>query len=353
MSVFENARFNDHESVHFFNDPESGLRAIIAVHSTIRGPAAGGTRLWQYASDDDAVSDALNLSRAMSYKNAMADIPFGGGKAVLMKPEAEFDRHLLFTAYGRAVESLGGIYCTAEDVGVGPDDMKAVRAQTKYVAGLDEGVAASGDPSPVTAEGVFRGLHVAAEHALGQSDLRGMRVAVQGLGHVGYALCERLHEAGARLWVADINPEVLKKAEHEFDAIIVDPDDIHAVDVDIFAPCALGGAVNPQTIDQIQAKIVGGAANNQLAKPEMGQALQERGILYCPDYVINGGGIINVAAELSGHYDPDWVDAKLDGLKRTLRDIFVQSKSANLPTNLVADRMAEERIYKTEFSAAS
>ena len=353
MSVFENSNFNGHESVHFFNDPATGLKAIIAVHSTLRGPAAGGTRLWRYETDADAISDALNLSRAMSYKNAMADIPFGGGKAVIIRPEGEFDRAAMFSAYGRAIETLGGIYCTAEDVGVGPADMKSVRAQTRYVAGLDDGEAASGDPSPMTADGVFRGLHIAAEHALGQKNLKGIRVAVQGLGHVGYALCALLHKAGAKLFVADISADVIGKAEQEFGATSVPPMQIHSQDVDIFAPCALGGAINPGTIDQIKAKIIGGAANNQLATPEMGQALKDRNILYCPDYVLNAGGIINVAAELSGHYDPDWVDCKLEGLKQTLNTIFVQSKSLNLPTNIVADRMAEERIYRSELSAAS
>ena len=350
MSVFENTRFDNHESVHFFNDPESGLKAIISVHSTRLGPAAGGTRLWTYKSEDDAVSDALNLSRAMSYKNAMADIPFGGGKAVIMRPAGDFNRQSLFSAYGRAVNSLGGIYCTAEDVGVNPADMKAVRAQTPFVAGLTEGDAASGDPSPVTADGVFRGLHVAATHALGTDNLGGLRVAVQGLGHVGYHLCRLLHGAGAKLYVADINQAVISKAEEELEAVVVDPGKIHAEDVDIFAPCALGGAVNPGTIDDIKAKIVGGAANNQLATKDMGQALLDRGILYCPDYVINGGGIINVAAELSGKYDPEWVDQKVEGLKGTLDAIFKQSKLKNLSTNLIADHMAEDRIYGKSLS---
>ena len=352
MSVFENNRFQQHESVHFFNDLASGLNAIISVHSTKRGPAAGGTRLWRYATEQDAISDALNLSRAMSYKNAMADIPFGGGKAVIIRPEGEFDRKKLFTAYGRAIDTLGGIYCTAEDVGVNPDDMKAVRSQTRFVAGLTEGEAASGDPSPITADGVFRGLHVAADHALGTTKLTGVRVAVQGLGHVGYHLCRMLHKAGAKLIVADINADVTKRATEEFGATAVSPDDIHAQEVDIYSPCALGGAVNPNTINSIKAKIVGGAANNQLLTPEMGASLMDRGVLYCPDYVINGGGIINVAAELSGAYDPIWVDAKVDGLSTTLDAIFNQSKIQNLPTNVIADQMAEERIYGKAFAKA-
>lgn len=345
MSAFDSPAFDNHEGVHFFSDPKTGLKTIIAVHNTNRGPGAGGTRLWTYANSNEALDDALRLSRAMSYKNAMADIPFGGGKAVIMRPDSEFDREALFSAYGRAVNSLGGKYCTAEDVGVSTHDMQVVRRETPYVAGLDEGDAASGDPSPVTAEGVFRGLHMAAEHALGQSDLKGLRVAVQGLGHVGYSLCERLHEAGASLIVADINKAVIDKAIAQFGAVSVDPVKISEADVDIFAPCALGGAINAESLEGLKVKIVGGAANNQLATPDMGKALMDRGILYCPDYVLNGGGIINVAAELSGSYDAAWVEAKLDGLKVTLRDIFQTSKAENTPTNIVADNMARARIY--------
>ena len=344
MSVFDHPKFDAHEGVHFFADPASGLKTIIAVHNTKRGPAAGGTRLWSYANSDLALDDALNLSRAMSYKNAMARIPFGGGKAVIIRPEGDFDRKALFEAYGRAVESLGGVYCTAEDVGVSTADMKTVRTQTQYVAGLDQGEAASGDPSPVTAEGVFRGLKVAAKHALGQSDLKDVRVAVQGLGHVGYSLCEKLTAGGAKLWVADINQDVVAKAVKELGAIAVDPDEIHAQQVDIFAPCALGGAINSISVQALKAKVVGGAANNQLEGALMGQKLKELGILYCPDYVINGGGIINVAAELSGSYDYQWVDEKLDGLATTLEEIFIVSNQEDLPTNRVADRMAIERI---------
>lgn len=353
MAVFDRDLFQDHESVHFFADKETGLNGVIAIHSTNIGPAAGGTRFWTYASSLEACDDALNLSRAMSYKNAMAGIPFGGGKAVLMKPEGAFNRAALFAAYGRAVESLGGKYCTAEDVGVTPEDMRVVRIQTKYVGGLNEGKAASGDPSPVTADGVFRGLRTAANYALGTDGLKGLRVAVQGLGHVGYNLCRLLHGAGASLIIADINSEAVSKAAAEFGAERVDPSLVHCADVDIFAPCALGGAINPQSIDEIRASIVGGAANNQLAIPAMGQALMDRNILYCPDYVINGGGIINVAAELSGAFDPNWVDGKLDELSRTLIQIFKASKLQKMPTSEVADAMAYERIYGSKPDVAA
>ena len=342
--MFDSLNFREHESVHFFSDSDSGLKVIIAVHNTARGPAAGGTRLWTYPTTKAAIEDALNLSRAMSYKNAMADIPFGGGKAVILRPEGEFDRTTLFKAYGRAIESLGGIYCTAEDVGVSTADMENVRLETAFVAGLDSGAAASGDPSPVTAEGVFRGLHVAVKSAFDASNLSGLRVAVQGLGHVGYSLCEKLASAGAELLVADIKTESVERAERELGAKIIAPDNIHSQNVDVFAPCALGGAINPTSIGELKAKIIGGAANNQLSSSEMGQALRDRGILYCPDYVINGGGIINVAAELSGSYDPVWVDRKLDGLGETLSEIFAIADMENKPTNEVADRLARQRL---------
>lgn len=344
MTIFSHPDFDAHEGVHVLSDASAGLQAIVAVHSTVRGPGAGGTRFWTYAQDAEALTDALRLSKAMSYKNAMADLSFGGGKGVILKPKGDFDRTALFTAYGRLIDRLGGRYITGEDVGVSPADMDVVATQTSYVGGLSSGVAASGDPSPVTADGVFRGLQVAWQHYAGTTDLSGVRVAVQGLGHVGYHLCRLLHEAGAKLWVTDIRQDVVKQAETELGANVVALEDIQAQDVDIFAPCALGGAINAQTIGDIKAKIVGGAANNQLLTPDMGAALRERGILYCPDYVINAGGIINIAAELSGNYDAAWVDDKLEGLRATLTDVFRRADTDKLPTNIVADRMAQERI---------
>lgn len=344
MSIFSHPDFDNHEGVYSFSDPASGLRSYIAVHNTNRGPGSGGTRFWQYTDDDAALTDVLRLSRAMSYKNAMADIPLGGGKGVIIKPEGSFDRAALFSAYGRAIEKVGGQYITAEDVGVSPDDMRVIKTQTDFVAGLDEGEAASGDPSPHTADGIYRGLGVAVQHKLGVEGFGGLIVAIQGLGHVGYNLAQRLYKSGARLIVADINSEVTARAATELKASIVSVDDIHAQDADIFAPCALGGAINAETIDDIKAYIVGGAANNQLKTPDMGEALRTRDILYCPDYVLNAGGIINVAAEVSGTYDYSWVDAKLENIKTTLQDIFTRSDSSNRPTNEVANDMARERL---------
>lgn len=344
MSIFSHPDFDDHEGVYSFSDPASGLKTFIAVHNTNRGPASGGTRFWEYENDEEALTDVLRLSRAMSYKNAMAEIPLGGGKAVIMRPKGDFDRKALFSAYGRAVEKVGGQYITAEDVGVSPDDMETIKTQTDYVAGLDEGEAASGDPSPHTADGILRGLGVAVKHKLGVEGFGGLIVAIQGLGHVGYNLATRLHKSGARLIVADINSEVTAKAASEFKAQVVGIDEIHAQDVDIYAPCALGGAINKKTVEGISAFIVGGAANNQLKTLDMGEALRARDILYCPDYVLNAGGIINVAAEVSGRYDYDWVDGKLENIKASLQEVFDRSDKTSKPTNEIADIMARERL---------
>jgi len=342
--MFEHPDFDGHQGVHLFSDAKSGLQAIIAVHNTTRGPAAGGTRLWSYDNPQDAVTDALRLSKAMSYKNAMAGLSLGGGKGVIMRPNSDFDRESLFEAYGRAIQTIGGTYITAEDVGVSPDDMRVIKTQTDYVAGLNEGPAASGDPSPVTADGVFRSIKVAVKHAMGLESLKGLRVAVQGLGHVGYGLCEHLFRAGAQLIVTDINKAVLDRARSDLDAIVVAPDEIYAVTADVFAPCALGGAISEVTLPQIQARVIAGAANNQLASPEMGEACRKRGILYAPDYVVNAGGIINIAAEVSGRYDPDWVVKKLEELEITIGNIFNLAAKQDLATNVVADRLARERL---------
>lgn len=344
MSIFSHPDFDNHEGVYTFSEPGSGLKCFIAVHNTNRGPASGGTRFWNYANDAEALTDVLRLSRAMSYKNAMAEIPLGGGKAVILRPEGDFDREALFTAYGRAVEKVGGQYITAEDVGVSTDDMRTIKTQTDFVAGLDDGEAASGDPSPHTADGIFRGLEVAVKHKLGVEGVGGLIVAVQGLGHVGYDLARRLKKSGARLIVADINEAATTRAVDELGAEVVPVEAIHAQEADIFAPCALGGAINAQTIDDIQAYIVGGAANNQLKTPDMGAELMKRDILYCPDYVLNAGGIINVAAEVSGTYDYAWVDRKLEGLRGTLQEVFNRSERSARPTNAIADEMARERL---------
>jgi leucine dehydrogenase len=348
MTLFDSPAFEGHEAVHAFSDEKSGLKAIIAVHSTARGPAAGGCRMWPYASSAEALEDALKLSRAMSYKNAMADLELGGGKSVIIGDSRTQKTPALFEAFGRAVQDVGGKYWTAEDVGVSPADLTYARKHTAFVAGLEGHPAASGDPSPVTAEGVFRGVELCVKRAL-KRDLGGVRVAIQGVGHVGRYLAEKLHAAGARLVLTDVNAEALRRVAAATDAEIVAPSAIFDVDCDVFAPCALGGAVSLDTLPRIRAPIIAGAANNQLAGPDAGLELFRRGVLYAPDYVINGGGIINVAGEIRAlergeSFDPAWVDEKLDRLMLTLEEVLDTAARERRPTHEVANEIARARI---------
>ncbi len=342
--MFDHPSFDAHEGVHMFHDAASGLRAIIAVHSTARGPAAGGTRMWNYETGAAHLTDVLRLSQGMSYKNAMADIPFGGGKAVIWGNSRTDKSEKLFRAFGQAVDSLQGKYYTAEDVGIDVADMEIVRKETKFVAGLDQGAAASGDPSPVTALGVYLGICEAAKRAFGSDDLTGKKIAVQGVGSVGGYACDHLAKAGAELYITDIDQEALQDVAGRTGARVVEPDEILNVEADIFSPNALGAMVNPKTLDQFTVKVIAGGANNQLATPEMGEALRQRGILYAPDYVINGGGIINIASELSGEYSRDWVDCKISVLMDTLGEVLDTALADGLPTSVVADKVARQRI---------
>lgn len=344
--MFDKSAFAGHESVHHFFDGKTGLRAIIALHSTVRGPAAGGCRMWNYATADEAFIDALRLSEGMSYKNAMADLPLGGGKAVIWGNSKTDKTPDLFRALGRAIATLDGRYWSAEDVGVSVHDMAFAAEETKYVSGLSTGKAASGDPSPVTAKGVFLGLKAAAQRAFGTDDLNGRSIAVQGVGHVGGYLCEHLARAGAKLTITDVNAETLSEVARATGAKVVAPNEIYDVAADIFSPNALGAIVNPETLPRLKAKVIAGGANNQLATPEMGDRLREKGIVYAPDYVINGGGIINVAAEISGAYDPAWVEAKLQRLIQTLADVLDQAQREGRSTNRVADEIARSRISR-------
>jgi leucine dehydrogenase len=348
MTLFDSPAFEGHEGVHAFSDEKSGLKCIIAVHSTARGPAAGGCRMWPYASAAEALDDALKLSRAMSYKNAMADLELGGGKSVIIGDSRTQKTPALFEAFGRAVEDVGGKYWTAEDVGVSVHDLQHARRNTRYVAGLEGHDAASGDPSPVTAEGVFRGVRLCVQRAL-KRDLEGVRVAIQGVGNVGGYLAKKLHAAGARLVLTDVNGEALRRLAAETDAQMVAPSAIFDADVDVFAPCAMGGAVSLDTLPRIRARIIAGGANNQLADAQSGLELHRRGILYAPDYVINGGGIINVAGEIRAldrgeAFDPAWVDAKLDRLALTLEEVLEQAQTERRPTHEVANEIARARI---------
>lgn len=291
----------DYEQLLFCQDKDSGLKAIIAIHDTTIGPALGGTRMWTYESEAAAIEDALRLSRGMTYKNAAAGLNLGGGKTVIIGDPRKDKNEAMFRAFGRFIQGLNGRYITAEDVGTTVEDMDIVYEETDYVTGVSPAFGSSGNPSPVTAYGVYRGIKAAAKEAFGTDMLEGKVVAVQGVGNVAYNLCRHLHEEGAKLIVTDINKEAVQRAVEEFDAQAVDPNDIYGVECDIYAPCALGATINDETIPQIKAKVIAGAANNQLKETRHGDLIHELGIVYAPDYVINAGGVINVADELVGY----------------------------------------------------
>jgi leucine dehydrogenase len=335
--------FDFHEQVVFVSDRMSGLQAIIAVHDTTLGPALGGCRMWPYANTHEALTDVLRLSRGMSYKAAIAGLPLGGGKSVVIGDSRKDKTPEKLRALGRAIEQLGGRYITAEDMGTTPADMNIVREGTRHVAGIPPEQGGLGDPSPMTALGTFVGIQAAVKHQLQSDDLKGLRVAVQGLGHVGMDLTRLLYEAGAKLLVSDPMPARLEFAEKHYGATVVALDAITAVDCDIFAPCALGAIINPQSIDAIKAKIIAGASNNQLSVTAMGDKLHARGILYAPDYVINGGGLIKVCAEYF-KTDESKLEHHVRAIHDTLLDIFAQSKARGEATHITADRIAKERI---------
>lgn len=349
MALFSHPEFDAHEQVVFCRDSGSDLRAIIAVHNTHRGPALGGCRMWPYATEDDALEDVLRLSRGMTYKAAVADLPLGGGKAVILGDPHRHKLPELLAAMGRFVDHMGGRYIVAEDSGTTVEDLQAMQLQTRHVSGVAEkpvagGGQRSGDPSPSTAEGVFRGLQAAVHHRLRRDDLHGLRVAVQGVGSVGLRLARRLHQAGARLWVSDIHPEAVQRAVQEFGAVPVTEDAIFEQEVDVFAPCALGAVINNRTISRLRAAVVAGAANNQLAEARHDALLAERGILYAPDYVVNAGGLVDVALEYLGVHEHDHLERKMQGIHDTLLEIFRRARACDLPTGEVADRIAEERF---------
>jgi len=345
MAVFSDPAFDNHERVVFCHDEPTGLFAIIAIHSTALGPAAGGCRLWNYVDDVAALNDVLRLSRGMSYKNAMAGLKFGGGKAVIMKTSEFSGSDALYKRFGAFVDTLGGAYITAEDVGMTMDIMQTISRSTRFVTGLppDSGKA-GGDPSPKTAFGVFCGIEAAARAKLGRDDLKGLRVAVQGAGHVGYYLCKLLHGAGASLLVSDIDAARVERICDEFDASPAALDEILFADVDVVAPCALGAIFDEESIPEIRASIIAGGANNQLRSDADGQRLTDAGILYAPDYVINGGGIINVACEHFGDVDDDGVMELVAKIGPRLAGIFEEAAATGEPTNMIADRQARTII---------
>ena len=346
MGVFEAMTSEGgHEQVLFCEDKGAGLRAIIAIHDTTLGPALGGCRMWNYESEEEALKDVLRLSRGMTYKAAAAGLNLGGGKAVILGDRKKDKSEALFRVFGRFVEGLNGRYITAEDVGTTVHDMEYIFMETKYVTGVAPAHGGSGDPSPVTAFGVFQGLKAAAQFAFETDDLSGKRVAVQGLGNVGYNLARHLHEAGAEITVTDIDEAKCQQVAEEFDAKVVGIDDIYSVDCDIFSPNALGAVINDKTIPQLKCRVVCGGANNQLAEDRHGRILGEQNILYAPDYVVNAGGLINVYVEMEG-YVRDRALRMAEGIRANTERVLNISREQGIPTYEAADRFAEERIEK-------
>ena len=331
-----------HEKVLFVNNEKAGLKAIIAVHNTNLGPAIGGCRLFPYASYDDALFDVLRLSRGMTHKNAVAGLPHGGGKGVIIA-DPSMKTEAMFEAFGEAVNNLGGDYITAEDVNTTCDDAMVMLRKTNHICGLPMN---SGDPSPFTARGVWQGIRATAKVALGRDDLEGLTIAVQGLGKVGYDLCRHLHESGAKLIIANrSNKEMAQKAIEEFGAVIVPTEQIFEQECDIFSPNAMGAILNPTTIAQLKCKAVAGGANNQILDEASGKMLKEKGIFYAPDFVINGGGVINAAAEVDGPYNKDAVLAKVDNIYNSIEHILTESKKTGEPEGIIATRWAESIVY--------
>ncbi|MBL9018135.1 MAG: amino acid dehydrogenase [Myxococcales bacterium] len=343
MEVLSKLASHDFGELHLKYDKATQLKAIVAIHDSRLGPALGGCRFIEYDTEGAAITDALRLARGMTYKAALAGLAHGGGKSVIIRPKQRFDRVALFRAFGAFIRDLRGHYITAEDSGTGLEDMEIIRQVTTHVTGIDPSHGGSGDPSPFTALGVRRGIEACVKFKLGKDSLKSVHVAVQGVGHVGYFLCKELHAAGATITVADVDKLKSERAKREFGAAIVDIDKVAEVQCDVFAPCALGAGLNDSTIPHLQAPIVAGAANNQLAEPRHGDDLHARGILYAPDYAINAGGLVNVAQEVKGY------DAKLSRentlkIYDTIMDICERSKRLNAPTHKVADMIVEQKL---------
>lgn len=345
MEIFKYMEKYDYEQLVFCQDEASGLKAIIAIHDTTLGPALGGARMWTYATEENAIEDALRLARGMTYKNAAAGLNLGGGKTVIIGDPFKDKNEEMFRALGRFIQGLNGRYITAEDVGTSVTDMDLIHEETNYVTGISPAFGSSGNPSPVTAYGVYRGMKAAAKEAFGTDSLEGRTIAVQGLGNVAYKLCEYLHSEGAKLVVTDINQAAIDRVVNDFGAKAVAPEEIYAQDVDIFSPCALGAIINDETIPQLKAKVIAGSANNQLQDSKHGDYIHELGIVYAPDYVINSGGVINVADELYG-YNRERAMKRVDGIYDSIEKIFEISKRDGIPTYVAANRLAEERIAR-------
>jgi leucine dehydrogenase len=344
MELFTLIEEREHEQVVFCSDQKSGLRAIIAIHNTSLGPALGGTRMWAYTSNQDALTDVLRLSRGMTYKASVAGLNLGGGKAVIIGDPNKDKTEALFRAFGRYVEGLAGRYITAEDVGTAVRDMEYVRMETKYVTGIDKALGGSGDPSPVTGFGVYVGMKASMKELTGSDSLRGKKIAVQGAGHVAEYLCKHVAKEGAKIVISDIYGDKAKKVAEGVKAEVVEPEKIYDVDADIFCPCALGAIVNDDTIPRFKFKIIAGGANNQLAdEAKHGKALMEKGIMYAPDYAINAGGLINVYNELEG-YSQERAMKQAEGIYDTMLRIYSISKQNNIPTYEASNKLAEQRV---------
>ncbi|HLR66402.1 Glu/Leu/Phe/Val family dehydrogenase [Virgibacillus alimentarius] len=349
MEILSYMEESDYEQVVFCQDKNSGLKGVIAIHDTTLGPALGGTRMWTYNSEAEAIEDALRLAKGMTYKNAAAGLNLGGGKAVIIGDPKKDKNPEMFRAFGRYIQSLNGRYITAEDVGTTVNDMDTIHLETDFVTGISAESGSSGNPSPITAYGVYMGMKAAAMEAFSNDSLEGKTIAVQGAGNVAYNLCKYLHKEGANIIVTDINKEAVNRVAEAFGAQTVDPEAIYDVDCDIYAPCALGAIINDDTIPRIKAKVIAGSANNQLKTNEHGDMLYEKGIIYTPDYVLNSGGVINVADELIG-YNYDRAMKKVNTIYDNLTKVFEISRRDNIPTYAAADRMAEERIESVKKS---
>ncbi|MDA8621456.1 amino acid dehydrogenase [Psychrosphaera sp.] len=342
MTVFSQPEFDNHEQVVFANDEATGLRAIIAVHNTNCGPAVGGCRFWNYDNDEDALIDVLRLSKGMTYKNALAGLNFGGGKAVIIGDPKKLKSEALFRAFGKKLNNLNGTYYSAEDVNITTTDIMQANKETDFVVGLE---GKSGNPAPFTAYGTYLGIKAAVKHKFNLDSLEGLTFSIQGLGSVGMYICKRLFEENAKLIVTDINQDSIDKAVSEYGAVAVGLDDIYSVDADVYVPCALGATINDKTIPQLKVKVVAGCANNQLQLPSHGTKLKDLGILYAPDYAINAGGIINIFFEQDPEgYSESKANKKVEEIYDTLTQIFVRADKENKPTHEVADILAQEII---------
>ena len=345
MAVFTHHEFAGHEQVVFARDEAAGLHAIIAIHNTNRGPALGGCRMLEYATEEDALTDVLRLSKGMTFKNALAGLNFGGGKSVIYGNVRRDKTETLLTAFAQQVQNLGGRYYTAEDMNIGQDDVDRMARHCEYVVGRS-GEGGSGDPSGWTAYGVFIALQEAVKKRLGREDLQGITVMVQGVGNVGGRLCGYLHEAGAKLLISDVNEQALQVIQGQTGATIVNLNEVIAADADVYAPCALGGTLDEESIPQLRASVVCGAANNQLATLSCGQILHERGILYAPDYLVNAGGVINCAMEVGGKYDAERVRVGVEGIANTARELFELAEQRDRPTAEVVNELVQTRLQE-------